>query len=53
MLASGLDGIDKQTDPGPELVGNAYAEAEAEAFPSSLREAVDLWESSSGSSTRW
>ena len=46
MLASGLDGIDKQTDPGPELVGNAYAEAEAEAFPSSLREAVDLWESS-------
>ena len=46
MLASGLDGVDKQTDPGPELVGNAYAEAEAEAFPSSLREAVDLWESS-------
>jgi len=46
LLAAGLDGIDRQTDPGPELIGNAYAEAKAEAFPSSLREAVDLWESS-------
>jgi glutamine synthetase len=32
--------------PGPELKGNAYAEAEAEPFPSTLREAVDLWEGS-------
>jgi len=46
LLAAGLDGIERQTDPGPELIGNAYAEAKAEAFPSSLREAVDLWESS-------
>jgi glutamine synthetase len=46
LLAAGLDGIAKQTDPGPELVGNAYEEAEAEAFPSSLREAVELWEGS-------
>ena len=46
MLAAGLDGLENQTDPGPELVGNAYAEAEAEPFPSSLREAVDLWEAS-------
>jgi glutamine synthetase len=45
-LAAGLDGIEIGTDPGPELVGNAYAEAEAEPFPSTLREAVDLWESS-------
>jgi glutamine synthetase len=46
MLAAGLDGIERATDPGPELVGNAYAAAEAEAFPSSLREAVELWERS-------
>jgi glutamine synthetase len=46
LLAAGLDGIDRGTDPGPELVGNAYAEAEAEPFPSTLREAVDLWEGS-------
>src|SRR5918996_1006677 len=46
LLAAGLDGIENRTDPGPELIGNAYAEAEAEPFPSSLREAVDLWEAS-------
>jgi len=46
LLAAGLDGIENGTDPGPELVGNAYEAAEAEPFPSSLREAVDLWESS-------
>jgi glutamine synthetase len=46
LLAAGLDGISNQTDPGPELKGNAYAEAEAEPFPSSLREAVELWEGS-------
>jgi glutamine synthetase len=46
LLAAGLDGIENETDPGPELVGNAYEAAEAEPFPSSLREAVDLWESS-------
>ena len=43
LLAAGLDGIANETDPGPELVGNAYAAAEAEAFPASLREAVELW----------
>jgi glutamine synthetase len=46
LLAAGLDGIERATDPGPELVGNAYAAAEAEPFPASLREAVDLWERS-------
>jgi glutamine synthetase len=46
LLAAGLDGVQNQTDPGPELVGNAYAEAEAEPFPSTLRDAVDLWEGS-------
>jgi glutamine synthetase len=46
LLAAGLDGIKNRTDPGPELVGNAYEAGEAEAFPSTLRDAVDLWESS-------
>ena len=46
LLAAGLDGIENQIDPGPELKGNAYEAGEAEAFPSSLREAVDLWEKS-------
>src|ERR671919_1095364 len=40
MLAAGLDGIENATDPGPELKGNAYEAAEAEPFPSTLREAV-------------
>ena len=46
LLAAGLDGIERGTDPGPELVGNAYEAGKAEPFPASLREAVDLWESS-------
>jgi glutamine synthetase len=46
LLGAGLDGIENGTDPGPELKGNAYEAGEAEAFPSSLREAVDLWEKS-------
>jgi glutamine synthetase len=46
LLAAGLDGIANGTDPGPELVGNAYAAAQAEPFPATLREAVELWERS-------
>jgi glutamine synthetase len=46
LLAAGLDGIENRLDPGPELKGNAYEAAEAEAFPSTLREAVANWESS-------
>src|SRR6476660_4299507 len=46
LLAAGLDGIENEIDPGPELKGNAYEAGEAEAFPSSLREAVDNWEGS-------
>jgi glutamine synthetase len=46
LLAAGLDGIASEADPGPELVGNAYEAAGAEPFPSTLREAVDLWEQS-------
>jgi glutamine synthetase len=46
LLAAGLDGIENGTDPGPELIGNAYAAGDAEPFPSTLREAVELWEAS-------
>jgi glutamine synthetase len=46
LLAAGLDGIENETDPGPELVGNAYEAGQAEPFPSTLRESVDLWEQS-------
>jgi glutamine synthetase len=46
VLAAGLDGIENAIDPGPELTGNAYEAGAAEAFPSSLREAVDSWERS-------
>jgi glutamine synthetase len=46
LLAAGLDGIERGTDPGPELKGNAYAAGGAEPFPSTLREAVELWEGS-------
>jgi glutamine synthetase len=46
LLAAGLDGIANNTDPGPEVIGNAYEAGEAEPFPSTLREAVDLWEGS-------
>jgi glutamine synthetase len=46
LLAAGLDGIENQTDPGPELKGNAYEAGEAEPFPSSLRQAKELWDGS-------
>src|SRR4051794_41144755 len=46
LLAAGLDGIENGTDPGPELKGNAYEAAEAEPFPSTLHEALELWEGS-------
>jgi glutamine synthetase len=46
LLAAGLDGIEHEADPGPELKGNAYEAAEAEPFPSTLQEAVELWEGS-------
>jgi glutamine synthetase len=46
LLAAGMDGVHNATDPGPELIGNAYEAGRAEPFPASLREAVDLWEGS-------
>jgi glutamine synthetase len=46
LLAAGLDGVENKLDPGPELKGNAYEAGAAEAFPSTLREAVANWEAS-------
>src|SRR5947209_4285162 len=46
LLAAGLDGIANSSDPGPELIGNAYEAGQAEPFPSTLREAIDLFERS-------
>src|SRR5262249_28150098 len=46
LLAAGLDGIENEIDPGPELKGNAYEAGEAEPFPSSPPEANELWDSS-------
>ena len=33
LLAAGLDGIANQTDPGPELIGNAYEAGRGRAVP--------------------
>ena len=33
LLAAGLDGIEKRTDPGPELKGNAYEAGRGRAVP--------------------
>ena len=47
LLAAGLDGIERELEPPPELRGNAYASTAGEPFPSSLHEAIALWEGSS------
>jgi glutamine synthetase len=46
LIAAGLDGIERQLDPGPPLQGDAYAARELEPFPRSLREALAAWEQS-------
>jgi glutamine synthetase len=40
LIASGLDGIDRQLDPGQPFVGNAYARTDLPSSPRSLGEAV-------------
>ncbi|MEI6648311.1 MAG: glutamine synthetase family protein [Actinomycetes bacterium] len=42
MVAAGLDGIEKNLPLEPIFTGNAYA-LETSRFPTSLREARDLW----------
>ena len=46
LLAAGLDGIERELAPPPELHGNAYASTEGEPFPGSLHEAIALWQDS-------
>ncbi len=46
LLAAGSTASRTSPTPGPELKGNAYEAAEAEPFPSSLNEALELWEGS-------
>src|SRR6185295_11392860 len=41
-----VDGGEDSTEPGAGLGGQAYGAGEAEPFPSTLRDAVDLWEGS-------
>ncbi|MDA1193202.1 MAG: glutamine synthetase family protein [Candidatus Poribacteria bacterium] len=41
LLAAGLDGIERQVEPGEMYVGNAYVDETLEHIPSSLPEAID------------
>ncbi|TQN32104.1 glutamine synthetase [Haloactinospora alba] len=45
LIAAGLDGIDRELEPGEPCDGNAYA-GEAPNVPGTLREALELWEKS-------
>lgn len=45
MVAAGLDGINKHLPLEEAFVGNAYAD-DSERVPSSMSEALELWESS-------
>ena len=45
-LASGLDGVARKLEPPAEFRGDAYAAADVDRVPASLREATDLFERS-------
>lgn len=45
-IAAGLEGLESQTEPPPPLKGDAY-QSQAGSLPASLREATQLFESSS------
>ncbi|WP_304455786.1 glutamine synthetase family protein [Nocardiopsis sp. YSL2] len=45
LIAAGLHGVDKAVEPPAPLTGNAYASGLA-TVPTSLREALELWENS-------
>jgi glutamine synthetase len=47
MIAAGLDGIDRGLELPPEVPGNAYSDDELAHVPATLRDARDLFESSS------
>ncbi len=46
IIAAGLDGINKKLKSEPAFTGNAYA-SDSERVPSSMQEALALWEKSS------
>jgi glutamine synthetase len=46
IIAAGLHGIEHEIDPGPAFEGNAYESDDVERIPSTLVEAVDLFEGS-------
>jgi glutamine synthetase len=41
VIASGLDGIERHTEPPPPFIGDMYAAAELPTVPSSLTESID------------
>ncbi|MCH7600094.1 MAG: glutamine synthetase [Myxococcales bacterium] len=45
MIAAALDGIEKQTDPGPLFVGDGYTAEALPRIPNSLNEAIVAFES--------
>jgi glutamine synthetase len=47
MIAAGLDGIDRELELPPAVEGNAYSDEALEHVPSTLRDARDLFASSS------
>ncbi|QYG92866.1 glutamine synthetase [Iamia sp. SCSIO 61187] len=46
IVAAGLHGIENEIDPGPAFEGNAYEAPDVERIPSTLVEAIDLFEGS-------
>ncbi|CAN5619948.1 glutamine synthetase family protein [soil metagenome] len=46
IVAAGLYGLENEIDPGPAFVGNAYEATDVERIPSTLVEAVELFEGS-------
>jgi len=46
IIAAGLDGINQKLKVEPAFTGNAYA-SDSERVPSSMQEALELWEKSS------
>ncbi|HEU0165085.1 MAG TPA: glutamine synthetase family protein [Thermomicrobiales bacterium] len=46
VLAAGLDGIERQLDPGEEFRGNGYTATDLPRIPKTLYRAIDAWEAS-------
>jgi glutamine synthetase len=46
VIAAGLHGIENELDPGPAFEGNAYEATDVPRIPSTLVEAIDLFDAS-------